>query len=460
MLKGIKVYRFSIVITFLSLFFISQASLAQPYVCLPTCSEIDDHFFRLAGINSDTLNNADHIFAITSPGSEAVLEFGIFDGDSEGFWDPTTLPAEFELALIADPLGDGTGTTVLGTWSSDGTFGENTGIPMFDNDWFDIIFPHSPLAMNAEGDFSYIVRVRNLIPNLQGGNAFKVRTPDTGTLVIPAGAPFNLIAGSTFFDTGIVWPNAELFCVDFPPFGFVCSFAESCSGADFTFCDPTDPDCCLFGSTYDGMFTFFFEVPEGTTTIEMADGDLDFGSASIAEGGNLFDDCISPDGVDVDTDDPNTPNDVLPPWAIGTTAVFEGLSTPTSPQDDACNAAVKRSPSVLYKLIDPNGVEHTNMNPSGTEEWETFSISTNPFDPLLYDLEVPDIPAGVWTFKVIGLDMLNLASFRFQFALGSVNPQEGDLRPIPTLSEWGLLAFALFILFVSVYFIRRKRIYN
>lgn len=129
MLKGIKVYRFSIVITLLSLFFFSQASLAQPYVCLPTCSEIDDHFFRLAGINSATLNNADHIFVITSPGSEAILEFGIFDGDSEGFWDPTSLPAELEVTLLADPLGDGTGTIVLGTWSSDGTFGENTAFP-------------------------------------------------------------------------------------------------------------------------------------------------------------------------------------------------------------------------------------------------------------------------------------------------------------------------------------------
>jgi hypothetical protein len=36
MLKGIKVYRFSIAIAFISVLFISQAAFAQPYACLPT----------------------------------------------------------------------------------------------------------------------------------------------------------------------------------------------------------------------------------------------------------------------------------------------------------------------------------------------------------------------------------------------------------------------------------------
>ena len=62
---------------------------------------------------------------------------------------------------------------------------------------------------------------------------------------------------------------------------------------------------------YDGIYEFCFIVPEVIDTLDIWDGDFDFGSSSFDSNGN----CILPDGVDVDTDDPNTPIP-LPEWSI------------------------------------------------------------------------------------------------------------------------------------------------
>ncbi|MCH7519946.1 MAG: IPTL-CTERM sorting domain-containing protein [Candidatus Dadabacteria bacterium] len=124
-----------------------------------------------------------------------------------------------------------------------------------------------------------------------------------------------------------------------------------------------------------------------------------------------------------------------------------------------------RPPSVTYSLVGPQGTNITNDNPSASQEWERFSITTGPLDPMVDDLSVAMLEPGLWLIKVFGLDQSNLNVIRFPFAINGVDenndpvpfdPPE-DIRPIPTLSEWGLLTFVLFTLFISVYFIRRNR---
>ncbi|GJM15378.1 MAG: hypothetical protein DHS20C13_07050 [Thermodesulfobacteriota bacterium] len=419
-------------------------SAYSQFQCLPTCDVTDGRLFIMAGVGASTINNQDTILGIVTPGSEAMIEIGIFDGDASTTWDDIGPPTQFEATLMADPLGDGTGLTVLATYSSDGSFGDNIGDPMVDNDWYNITLPNSSAAMNADGNFSYVFMIRNLTPNIEAFNLFKVRTLDPSAFFIFEQTAFNVLTPAGFFSNPILYPN------------FTGPGDPACFDPMTTeFCDPADPMCCLSDSTYDGTYTFFFEVPEGTTELEMWDGDFDYQSSFLA---GPFD--CQPDGIDADTDDPNTPGDpFLPTWAIGTTAVFEGVGLPASPFDDICNNLQQRSPSATYRIIDPFGVVYENSNPSGDEEWEKFSLTTiAPLDPAVDDLLVSDLPAGVWRLEIIGLDLSNLNSLRWPFALHSVNPEESDgTRPIPTLNEWGLITLSAFALLISVYYLRIRK---
>lgn len=349
-----------------------------------------------------------------------------------------TLPgADLEVSLFADPNNDGTGNVLVNQWF---------GATMPDNDWFVINQPNSPQAQTPDGDYIYKLVVRNLDPNAISANSFKLRT-DGRIKVLPFEIFSFLSTLATLEDVFIVYPNLE---------GNLG--VGDCFGPD-PLCDPADPDCCLFGSTYDGSWCFSFIFPEDIERIEMFDGDFDYGSSMDVGGGN----CAA-DGVDVDTDDPNTANDILFPWTVGTEAVFEGAAT-ALPFDDWCESFQPRPPSVTYSLVGHQGTNITNNNPSGTQEWERFSVTTGPLDPMVDDLSVAMLEPGQWIIKVNGLDQLNLNVLRLPYAINGedengdpvpFDPEE-EIRPIPTLSEWGLLAFALFPLFISVYFIRRNR---
>jgi hypothetical protein len=226
------------------------------------------------------------------------------------------------------------------------------------------------------------------------------------------------------------------------------------------FCDPVeDPSCCLNPTNYDGVWKFCFIVPQSIDTLDIWDGDLDFGSESFDAEGN----CIKPDGVALDTDDPNTPIP-LPEWALNTDAITQSASIPTAPADDhGCSPLVNRPPSVTYDLVGPNGVSYTNVNPSGNIEWELFNISTLPFNPIFFDIHVDSIEPGLWCIKTNGNDMQNLNSLRVPYAVIGVDEEGNPVFPpemptrIPTLNEWGLLTLSAFALLISVYYIRRQR---
>ena len=291
-----------------------QSALAQ-FACVPKCP-IDARFMVLSGADFETNNNTDAFFHITSLPGSTDIEIGIYDGNSR--WDsfPTSRPPdppilppfnEIEFTLFFDPSGTGLGIgngDVYRTWTSDGSFGDNMGSAMPDADWFVQVLPNDPQAQTAVGSYSYALRAVNLFPAIVGANVFKIRSD--GTVSIPAGEAFNYTATFRFFeDLMIVYPN-------FIPGDPTCFNPLPTEIGGFGirgFCDPTDPDCCIHETTNDGSWEFVFNVPDNITTLDIWDGDLDYGSASANADASA---CNRPDFVVVDTDDP-TPIP-LPSW--------------------------------------------------------------------------------------------------------------------------------------------------
>ncbi|GJM15383.1 MAG: hypothetical protein DHS20C13_07100 [Thermodesulfobacteriota bacterium] len=431
-----------------------QSAFSQ-YACIPTCDTDDGQFLVLAGIGLSTSNNRDAEFQIVSGAESEFFELGIFDGDGTFTnWDINNAPTfvVLDVLLFADPEGNGTGNSeLIARWSSNGTFGSNIGDPMPNDDWFIRTLPNSELARTEDGTFSYRLVMINTNPGALGLNGFKVRSD--GVMAIPAGAAFNYSAtprAPEDFET--LFPNVDITdpaCADINRPGI--------------FCDPlTDPSCCLNPSFYTGMWRFCFVAPEGLNTLNIWDGDFDYGSASFDADFN----CIKPDNVALDTDDPNTPVP-LPEWALNTDAITQSASVPTEPADDnGCNPLSNLPPSVNYNLVGPGGVSYTNVNPSGNIEWELFNISTNPFNPSLYDIEVDSIPGGLWCVETFGNDMQNLNSFRLPFTVFGVDdtgePVLGPTppSPIPVFNAWGLFLLVALITGAAVYSIRKKKIFS
>ncbi len=440
------------VLLFAVLFFIVPIKFAySQYACLPNCDVTDGEMLALAAMGLQTSNNRDAEFQITSPGENDTFEIGVFDGDGTfTSWDVNNAPfVILEFRLFLDPEGDGTGNSLLyAEWSSDGTFGDNIGSPMPDNEWFIRELPNAEQARTGDGSFSYKLQIRNLNPDVIGLNGYKVRSD--GTISIPAGSAFNYVSSPRGFENfQILYPNLD---ADDP----ACFNPLPTP----TFCNPlTDPSCCLNPTNYDGKWEFCFVVPQSIDTLDIWDGDFDFGSASRDADGN----CMRPDGVDLDTDDPNTPIP-LPEWALNTDAITQSASIPTNPPDDnGCSNLTNRPPSVIYDLVGPNGEIYTNVNPSGNIEWELFNISTLPFNPAFYDIHVDNIEPGLWCVKTLGNDMQNLNSLRIPYAVIGVDDEGNPVFPgnpptnVPTLNEWGLIALSAFVLLISVYYIRRQR---
>ena len=454
----IRTLAIAIAITVTSLLFISQTTHAQPYACLPTCDGGDVQFFVFAGPNQSSFIETRYVFGISSPSEAENVVLGIFDGEdgtSQGGsisdWDGDQ--ATLRATLFADPMGVGATDIQLGQWLGDGSSGNNTGNPMPDNDWFEFMIPNSEDARSANGNFRYTLVVDSLdnVPNAR--NQYKIRTD--GTMIILPFEEFAFMSRFfTFTDQMHVWPNVTPDDINDP-----ACFDQNTS--EFQ-CNMLDPACCIFGGPYVGTFRFFIEVEEGQGVFNVWDGDFDYGSAS---GDSI--NCNLADGVNLDTNDFNTPPGI-PDFAMGTGAVPQGVSTPTDPPDDfGCTFNLLFNPSVIYDVITPLGDEiFTNENPSGTQEWELYNIGDEP------DVDVPragDIPAGFWEFRVRGLDFGNLAGLRFDFPVVAVNesgepvpfdpePEPEIVRNVPTMSEWGMIAFVVAVLFVSVYYLRHRRI--
>ena len=459
-----KLLAFSFVLALCFSLYFSNQSRAD--ACLPTCATNDARFLTFGGQNLQTFVFDLLTFGIGSPAGAENLHIRIFDGDVGGLWDSRDFGA-IEFTLFADPLGDTSGTMPLGTWTSDGSGGLNTGNPMPDNDFFDIMIPNSPEAQAVSGNYLYRFAARNIDTSLMVVMNFKVQVigPDTSLFIFPGDQPFGYEAtyrGVTSADrlaaADILYPTFAADPIDCEePFNPLCTRVE----------------CCYF-TTYDGEFNFFFfNENEGRQFIDFWDGDLDHGDQWPE------DDTSNPGTPPFDdTDDPNTPPE-LPIFADALNTVPEG-SLAASPPDDfsdpvATLSLLPRIPNITYELIDPNGVSYPNNNPSATNEWELFQLNTEPgCAPNVCDYEVEELPQGIWHIRITGMDMWNINYIRaFDKMVGvdtngepvvpldpiePLNPPDPPVvRNVPTFSELGMLGVAFMLGAIGIYSLRRKR---
>ena len=430
-------------------FSFSFSNLSRADACLPSCSSTDTRFLTFGGQDLDTFVFDTLSFGIGSPVGATTFQFGVFDGESGNLWDGGTNGGPLIFTLIADPLGDASGTFEVGTWTSDGVGGINNGIPMPDNAWFNAIVENVPEAQAASGNYLYLMVVTNVDTSGQDVNNFKFRVADGNTLfMFPSDQPFGYEASfraetqpEFFMIRDLIYPNIDVGspgCI--PP----------------TFCDFTDPACCLFGTTYDGVFDFYFlnNNPD-RTFIDFWDGDYDFGPLQPDEGPPF-----------IDTDDPNTPPGI-PVFTDAPNTNPQGSAGSIPPDDQPILTIFRRAPNINYELIDPNGVVYPYVNPSATNEWELFQLNTEEgCAPDICDIQVPNIPVGLWRLRVFGMDFANINFIRaFDRLLGvdddnnPVPPLDPDLPPsvVPTFSEWGMVAVVLFLGIIGLYHLRRKK---
>ena len=344
------------------------APQAYGSVCIPTCATDDGKFLALAGPGLNSLAGGNLEFQFAAPPSASVLKIEIFDGDGGGMWDYGT--AEIQYTLYEDPAADGSSMTVVDSW-----VGDAAGVNMPDNEWYTKNVPLTPGVSQApSGNYFYRLVVEMPGPSFQVVTGLKVRT-DYTVRTYPGGIICYIGMISDLNDLGVVYPNWPLLDV----------------------------------TTYDGTFDFAFEIFSSLPRLTIYDGDFDFGA---------WDTTTEPT---VDTDDEDTPPtppdfafDALPEGA-------KGMGTPPDDfnRDDA--GAVLRSPSITYRLL-PNGEDEgfNNLNPSGTGEWEQFTITSDPNEIVgdvtgatadYFYAEGP-LPAGTYMLEQSGVDMFNMNALR------------------------------------------------
>jgi hypothetical protein len=355
------------------------AVAAGPYVCIPSCSEVDGRMLSLASVGYETLAGTTISIKISVPATMPSFEIGIFDGDTSGTWDFGSTALVY--TLYADPTNTGDTSIQLAQW---------TGSSMTDNGWSDLTITQDSQAQAPSLDYFYHMHVE--LPYaavIQTWSSFKIRSS----------APVELAANESFAYSVPLFTNLESNII-YP------------SGLPTTY--PLDVP-----TTFDGTWKMFFYVPTSTPSFVIWDGDMDYGT---------FDCSIR------DTDDPNTPNDAIPSWATGISDLTEGVAISTNkcrnsagqiiigpegevfatgnPADDVLGIVLRRSPSVTYDVIDPNGNVYHNANPSGNREWEQFSIGLDPNS----DYPVAELlPAGIYQIQITGLDLRNLNAWHVTY---------------------------------------------
>ncbi len=348
------------------------------FTCLPSCEENDPRLFILAGADQRSLSNAPIVVWIMVPGDQSSFTFSIFDGDSSkdknnqirldkkgqfligyGHWDDAKT-GDTTYTLYADPTAAGKGKAVVGTWMG------NDAMP--NNDWWSTTVNTSDVAPNnargPNGHFYY--RLEASRPDgSRGGNGFKVKSSGY------------LMAG--------VDPKYTI--------GLVAQFASDNDGKviypDYKW--SKDPGT---RSYYDGVWQFRFYVPDKDNKfIELWNGDFDRGTNTSNE--------------NKDTDDPNSEG--VPYFAHGTNLAVnpEGEAGMGFPADDNnASPAHKVSPTVRIKLVDPNNLPiYEDLDPSGTEEWEVFSVGTDP--SINSDKPATSLSEGEYKIQIEGMDLHN-----------------------------------------------------
>lgn len=349
-------------------FYTPSAAAAPVFTCLPTCEENDGRFLTMAGTGLQTLADQTLQFEIASPAGSPTLQISFFDGNNTGMWDGIAPTVDMRYTLFADPLATGAQTVMVAQW---------LGSSMADNAWYTPpAIPNSPAALSPSGNYIYHMHVESTQTNVYYYSNFKIRTD--GVVTLTANSFAYVAAMTSVEDRAVIYPAY--------------------------------PDLTI--STYNGRFDFHFYIPDSPTFVAVADGDVDRGSH---------------DGTNQDTDDPDTPNNVLPPWAVGGAAVFEGVAVGTNgttgaPSDDTNINYLVRSPSVYYDFVLPNNATYANNNPSGNREWEQFRIDSNSNTPADYYVN-SRTPNGLYSIHMYGMDLSNLNAWRIPYETLGVCPK-------------------------------------
>ena len=372
------------------------------YNVFPTAEEDDAKMLCIVGRGQETFAFRPVRMWIGIQAEETSFELGVFDGDTglpnladwtQGNWDSGT--TQLKYTLYADPMKDGSGTTVLGTW-----YGNDDNMP--NNDWYNITRNVSPAAQAPNGNYFYRLEVETTDTSTanQDYACFKLRA--TGQASLLPGAFSIHGALQTGKDLPIIFPNWP------------------------------DPSV----STYDGTWQFFVYCDEPQQALAFWDGDFDYGDDRGPGGSTLF----------PDTNDANTPP-TPPSWA-GPFALPEGAQGVGQPPDDYSNTLLRvEAPAghnnVIYHIIDATDpsdwIYYLNDNPSGNSEWEKFVLSrqagTSP------DHVVDRLPAGYYWWYIEGLDLHNLVALYSECEFfapqnGDGPPDEPPLDPDPPESEF------------------------
>ena len=361
--------------------------------CMPTCEENDGRMLLVVGSggNQQTFAGENNIVWISVPEQYASFTLSVFDGDSGkdpsgqvnktgGDWDTTI--EEVKYVLYADPLKDGSTSKIVGQWSSN---------DMPDNAWYDIPIDNVQEAVGDKSDYYYRFEA-SISPTAYGSNSFKLKTENAYLSVGTSSLP-----GTSFGIIGMLYGLNDAKII----------YPELASGNfDVT--------------TYNGSWEFQFYLPEGSASVQFWNGDSDMGTATL---------------VDSDSDDPNTVG--KPDWA-GPAAVDERAAGKGAPPDDSPSVAFRRSPSIQFTIIGPDGNEIArDINASGTEEWENFLVSTDPNADA--DLVVDSLPEGNYKLRIEGLDINNALWLRTDLELFHLPPPPPPPPPpcVPENSNLG-----------------------
>jgi hypothetical protein len=338
------------------------------YSCLPTCQENDAKMFSSVGEHTASFAAEPIIVWIGVPADQETFEVGIFDGDSRrgGNWDTTDTQSIY--TIYADPLKNGLGDHV-DVWR-----GNDDNMP--NNDWFNITLNHVEQAKSPSGHYYYRMEATREVAG-PGVNGFKLRS--TGYL---STGQSNLVNAS---------------------FAIVGMYSGA-NDARILYPQYTGGVGALGPSPYTGEWLIPLYLPNEVEYLELWDGDFDFGSW---------------DGSALDEDDAVTGTGYIPEWALDSYGVRpQGAQGIGAPPDDHRAAILRRSPAAYYRIIDPDGAPiHVNENPSGTEEWQRFVISTDPNAIASNDAHkyVDRIQPGVYYWHIVGLDLHNTVWLRANF---------------------------------------------
>lgn len=334
--------------------------LADGFVYFPSAMN-DGRFLSLVGRGADAFIDKEIEIEFIAPKKATSLYIGIFDGETSGIWDEGTVPLEYE--IYADPEGDGSGSKNLSALKA-----KVLGSIMPDNEWFNLSIETSDDALSKTGYYFYTVKIYSSNNSDFFYSNFKIRTYESVYLLLKTfsiSVPFSSIE-----EAKVIYPNFDQ--------------------GDYS------------NTTYNGEWSFSFYVSEATPSLEIWDGDLDFGSFN---------------GSQLDTDDLDTTG--IPSWATGTEAKEEGIAVgwrgiTGNPHDDSEYEVFRRSPAPFYELIAPNGKIYLNNNPSGNLEWEGFRINSNSSNPADYYIS-GQLSAGLYQINLKGVDISNFNSWRFQY---------------------------------------------